>query len=84
MAHGEISENNVRMSLVIPKELKAKLSDFAQKNGYSLNGYIVYLLTNDINIMETYENSKSNSGIETVQKRAIDMVNDFLNYNIIK
>lgn len=45
MAHGEISENNTRLSLVIPKELKSKLTAYAYKDYRSLNNLVVKVLT---------------------------------------
>ena len=46
MAHGEIAENKVRMSLVISKTLKEDLSIIAEAEGRSLNNMISVILSN--------------------------------------
>ena len=44
MTSGQISENNVRMSLVIPKDLKAELERIAAAENRSMNNLIVTIL----------------------------------------
>ena len=46
MAHGEISTNNIRISLVIPKELKATLSEIAVSENRTLSNLITTILSN--------------------------------------
>ena len=44
MTSGQIAESNIRMSLVIPKELKAELEQFAKSQDRSVNKIIVYAI----------------------------------------
>ncbi len=44
MVSGQIAETNVRMSLVIPKELKAKLDTYAKAQDRSTNKIITYAI----------------------------------------
>ena len=44
MTSGQIAESNVRMSLVIPRELKAELEKIAADENRSLNNLIVTVL----------------------------------------
>ena len=44
MTSGQISETNVRMSLVIPKDLKAELERMAAEENRSTNNLIVTIL----------------------------------------
>lgn len=44
MTSGQIAESNVRMSLVIPRELKAELEQFAKSQDRSVNKIIVYAI----------------------------------------
>lgn len=46
MAKGEISNNNILMSFVIPKELKIELSKIAAKEHRSMSNLIVNLVDN--------------------------------------
>lgn len=46
MASGQISDKNVRMSLVIPKDLKEILTDLAKQDNRSLNNLIITILEN--------------------------------------
>ncbi len=43
--HGMIAEHNTRCNLVLPKELKAKLTELAKEDNRSLNNLIVTILT---------------------------------------
>ena len=56
MAQGEISPNNIRMSLVIPRELKAQLEIIAKAESRSLNNYITKVLKEAV---EEYKSRES-------------------------
>lgn len=45
MAHGQIAPDKVRISLVIPRELKAALEAAAAQDQRSMSNYIVTILT---------------------------------------
>ena len=45
MAQGQISKDNTRISIVIPKDLKEKADIAANKDGRSLGGWIRKLIT---------------------------------------
>lgn len=49
MAQGQISENNIRISIVIPKDLKLKADQVANADGRSLSGWIRKLITDAVN-----------------------------------
>lgn len=57
MAQGQISENNTRISVVIPKDLKQKADIIANEDGRSLAGWIRKLISDAIN---EYEKSDTN------------------------
>ena len=44
MTHGQIAEGKVRVSIVMPKELREKLEQLASADNRSVNNYIVTLL----------------------------------------
>ncbi len=44
MGHGDIAQDKVRISLVIPKELKEELERQAQAQDRSMSNYIVTIL----------------------------------------
>ena len=44
-----ISKDNIRMSLVIPKELKKELQQIAKSENRSLNNLIITILKNYMN-----------------------------------
>ena len=44
MGHGDIAQDKVRISLVIPKDLKEELERQAQSQDRSMSNYIVMLL----------------------------------------
>ena len=46
MAHGEISDKNVRFGLIFPRELKAALSEIAVKENRTLSNLIITILSN--------------------------------------
>lgn len=48
MPQGQISENNIRISIVIPKDLKLKADQMANADGRSLSGWIRKLITDAI------------------------------------
>ena len=48
MAQGQISENNTRISIVIPKELKVEADKMANSDGRSLAGWIRKLIVDAI------------------------------------
>lgn len=54
MAQGKISEDNTRISIVIPKELKQKADILANKDGRSLAGWVRKLILDEVN---RHENS---------------------------
>ena len=45
MGHGQINKDNTRISLVIPRELKAALEKAAEADQRSMSNYIVMILT---------------------------------------
>lgn len=49
MAQGQISEDNTRISIVIPKTLKAEADIIANKDGRSLAGWIRKLISDAVN-----------------------------------
>lgn len=55
MSSGKISENNTRISIVIPKELKSEADKMANADGRSLSGWIRKLVIDSI-----MENRKNN------------------------
>lgn len=48
MAQGQISENNTRISIVLPKDLKIEADKIANSDGRSLSGWIRKLITDAI------------------------------------
>lgn len=48
MPQGQISENNTRISIVIPKALKLEADKVANSDGRSLSGWIRKLITDAI------------------------------------
>lgn len=54
MAQGQISEDNTRISIVIPKTLKAEADKIANKDGRSLAGWIRKLISDAV---DEYKNS---------------------------
>ena len=44
MTHGQIAEGKVRVSVVMPKELREQLERLAKQDNRSVNNYIVTLL----------------------------------------
>lgn len=49
MAQGQISKDNTRISIVLPKELKERADIAANKDGRSLSGWIRKLITDALN-----------------------------------
>lgn len=49
MAQGQISEDNTRISIVIPKTLKVEADKLANEDGRSLAGWIRKLISDAIN-----------------------------------
>jgi predicted HicB family RNase H-like nuclease len=49
MAQGQISENNTRINIVIPKELKDRADIAANKDGRSLASWIRKLISDALN-----------------------------------
>ena len=49
MAQGQISEDNTRISIVIPKTLKSEADKIANKDGRSLAGWIRKLIFDAVN-----------------------------------
>ena len=58
MAQGQISENNTRISIVIPKELKNEADKIANSDGRSLSGWIRKLITDAISEYNKSDTSK--------------------------
>ena len=54
MAQGQISEDNTRISIVIPKTLKAEADRIANNDGRSLAGWIRKLISDAV---DEYKNS---------------------------
>lgn len=52
MGHGDIAQDKVRISLVIPKDLKEKLKRQAQEQDRSMSYYIVKILKNAVSAQE--------------------------------
>ena len=52
MAQGQIKEDNTRIVIVIPKELKAKADKIANADGRSLSGWIRNLISIEVNRLE--------------------------------
>ena len=48
MAQGQISKNNTRINIVIPKDLKEKADIAASKDGRSLAGWIRKLIIKEL------------------------------------
>lgn len=59
MAQGKISDNNTRISIVIPKDLKFEADKIANADGRSLSGWIRKLMTDAINQYNKSDTSKS-------------------------
>lgn len=49
MAQGQIAEDNTRISIVIPKNLKAEADKIANADGRSLAGWIRKLISDAVN-----------------------------------
>lgn len=49
MAQGQISDNNTRISIVIPKTLKTEADKIANADGRSLAGWIRKLISDAVN-----------------------------------
>lgn len=49
MAQGQISDDNTRISIVIPKTLKAEADRIANEDGRSLAGWIRKLISDAVN-----------------------------------
>lgn len=49
MAQGQISEENTRISIVIPKKLKSEADKIANEDGRSLAGWIRKLISDAVN-----------------------------------
>ena len=49
MSQGKISENNTRISIVIPKDLKMEADKIANADGRSLGGWIRKLIFDAVN-----------------------------------
>lgn len=58
MAQGHISEDNTRISIVIPKELKTDADRIANADGRSLSGWIRKLITDAVNEHNKGDTSK--------------------------
>lgn len=56
MAQGKIKEDNTRVMIVLPKEIKAKADIIANSDGRSLSGWIRNLVTNEVNKLDNDTN----------------------------
>lgn len=48
MPQGKIKEDNTRVMIVLPKEIKAKADIIANADGRSLSGWVRNLITNEV------------------------------------
>lgn len=51
MPAGQISKDKIRTNITFPKELKSKLEELAKKDGRSLNGMVIKILSDYVNGM---------------------------------
>jgi len=58
MTQGQIAEDNTRISIVIPKDLKADADKIANADGRSLSGWIRKLITDAVNEYNKGDTSK--------------------------
>lgn len=49
MAQGQIKEDNTKIVVVIPKDIKTKADIIANADGRSLSGWVRNLITNEVN-----------------------------------
>lgn len=49
MPQGKIKEENTRVMIVLPKDIKLKADSIANSDGRSLSGWIRNLITNEVN-----------------------------------
>lgn len=49
MSNGQISDNNTRIVIVLPKDVKTKADIIANADGRSLSGWVRNLITNEVN-----------------------------------
>ena len=52
MPSGQISKDSIRVSAIIPKELKQKVDHIAYVDGRSLSGWIKKLITDEVDKYE--------------------------------
>ena len=52
MPSGQISKDSIRVSAIIPKELKRKADHIAYADGRSLSGWIKKLITDEVDKYE--------------------------------
>lgn len=49
MPKGKIKEDNTRIMIIIPKDIKTKADIIANEDGRSLSGWVRNLITNEVN-----------------------------------
>lgn len=49
MPQGKIKDENTRVMIILPKEIKSKADLIANADGRSLSGWIRNLITNEVN-----------------------------------
>lgn len=58
MAQGKIAENNTRISIVIPKDLKMEADKIANADGRSLGGWIRKLICDAVSEYNKYDTTQ--------------------------
>ena len=58
MAQGKIAENNTRISIVIPKDLKMEADKIANTDGRSLGGWIRKLISDAVSEYNKYDTTQ--------------------------
>lgn len=58
MPNGKIKEENTRILIVLPKDIKAKADKIANADGRSLSGWIRNLITNEVNKIDNNDTTK--------------------------
>lgn len=58
MPNGKIKEENTRILIVLPKDIKAKADKIANADGRYLSGWIRNLITNEVNKIDNNDTTK--------------------------
>lgn len=56
MSQGKIKDDNTRVMIVLPKDIKSKADLIANADGRSLSGWIRNLITNEVNKFDSNTN----------------------------